>query len=152
MKKFRFKFSNLVWILLSVVLAVCLTSFALNVYNLTQYISYAFFKFFPYILYIIVSLFLVIVVLGIMLFSGYSLKNDCFYVRFGIFSSKTKVCEILAITHFTKSDKLVIYYKSNAFSVIVISKEKYDDFVLSLRELNKNIFFNKQIDGEDVAK
>ena len=152
MKKFRFKFTNFIWIMLSVILAVFLTSFILNVFNLIQYVSYAFFKFFPYVIYIIVSLFLIIVVISVMLSSGYILKNDCLYVRFGIFRSKTKACEILAITHFTKSDKLVIYYKKSAYSVIVIDKEKYDEFVLSLREMNKNILFNKQIDGEDLPE
>ena len=150
MKKFKFKFSGFMWVLLSVVLAVCLFSFALNVYNLTQYYSYDFFKFFPYILYALISLFLIIVVLGIMFFSRYSLKNGCLYVNFGIFVSKTKASEIMCITHFKKSDKLVVYFKHQAFSVIVISKEKYDEFVLSLRELNKEILFNKQIDGEDL--
>ena len=150
MKKFKFKFSIFIWVMLSVVLAVCICSLAINVYNLTQYLSYSLFKFLPFILYSLITLFLIIVVLSIMLFSGYSLKNDNFYVRFGIFCSKTKLDEIVAITHFKKSDKLVVYFKHQAFSVIVIAKEKYDDFVMSLRQLNKNILFNKQIDGEDL--
>ena len=46
----------------------------------------------------------------------------------------------------------MVYFKHQAFSVIVIAKEKYDDFVLSLRELNQAILFSKQIDGEDLAE
>ncbi len=150
MNKFKFKLSGFVLALLSVVLAVCLFSLYINIYNFTQYFSYSLFKFLPFILYIIISLFLIVVVLSIMLFSGYSLKNGCLYVRFGIFVSKTSIDEIVAITHFKKSDKLVVYYKHQAFSVIVIAKDRYDDFVLRLRELNKNILFSRQIDGEDT--
>ena len=86
-----------------------------------------------------------------MLFSSYSLKKGNLYVRFGFFVSKTKVSDVIGITHFKKSDKLVIYFKDQTFSVVVIAKEKYDDFVLILRELNKSIFFSSQIDGEDLA-
>lgn len=151
MKKFKFKFSGFVFFLLSVVLIVCFVSLALNVYNLIHYIKTPLFKVLPYILYIVITLFLIAVVLGIMLFSSYSLKKGNLYVRFGFFVSKTKVSDVIGITHFKKSDKLVIYFKDQTFSVVVIAKEKYDDFVLSLRELNKSIFFSSQIDGEDLA-
>ena len=151
MKKFKFKFSGFVFFLLSVVLIVCFISLALNVYNLIHYIKTPLFKVLPYILYIVITLFLIAVVLGIMLFSSYSLKKGNLYVRFGFFVSKTKVSDVIGITHFKKSDKLVIYFKDQTFSVVVIAKEKYDDFVLILRELNKSIFFSSQIDGEDLA-
>ena len=151
MKKFKFKFSGFVFFLLSAVLVVCFISLALNLFNLVQYAKNPLFKFLPYIIYIIITLFLIAVVLGIMFFSGYSIKKDTLFVRFGFFVSKTKVKDIIAITHFKISDKLVVYYKEQAFSVVVIAKEKYDDFVLSLRNANKNIFFSSQIDGEDVA-
>lgn len=151
MKKFKFKFSTFVWVLLSVVLTVCLAGLALNVYNLTEYTFNHAFKFVSFALYTAITLFLTALVLSVMLFSNYVLKNDCLYVRFGFFRSKTKASDIVGITHFKKSDKLVVYFKHQAFSVIVISRDKYDEFVLSLRELNKSITFNNQIDGEDVA-
>ena len=152
MKKFKFKFPPLVWVLLWVILIVCASGFALNVYNLVQFIGYKFFKILPFAIYVIITAFLIFVVLSVMFFSNYSLKKGCLYISFGIFISKTKIDEIVSITHFKKSDKLVVYFKHQAFSVIVISKEKYDDFVLSLREFNKAILFNKQIDGEDEAE
>ena len=152
MKKFKFKFPPLVWVLLWIILIVCAVGLALNIYNLTQYVGYKFFKVLPFILYALITLFLIFVVISIMLFSNYSIKKGCLYVCFGIFSSKTKIDEIVSITHFRKSDKLVVYFKHQAFSVIVIAKEKYDDFVISLRELNKAILFSKQSDGENVAQ
>jgi hypothetical protein len=152
MKKFKFKFPPLVWVLLMTILIVCAVGLALNIYNLTQYLGYKFFKILPFVIYTIITGFLIFVVLSVMLFSNYTLKKGYLYVSFGIFVSKTKIDEIVSITHFKKSDKLVVYFKHQAFSVIVIAREKYDDFVLSLRKLNSAILFSKQFDGEDIAE
>ena len=52
--------------------------------------------------------------------------------------------------HFKKSDKLVIYFKDDSFTVIVISPEDYSDFVVALREVNPQIYYGVKIDGEDT--
>ena len=149
MKKFKFRFPPLVWVLLLVGLTICALALALNVYNLTQYIHYDLFKYLPFIIYSVIALFLLFVVFSIMFFSEYSIKNGYLYVRYGIFYSKTKLDEIVQLAHFKKSDKLVVYFKGQTFSVIVIAKEQYDAFVESLKEINKQIFFTHQLDDEN---
>ena len=48
------------------------------------------------------------------------------------FIDKTDVKDIVQITHFLKSDKLVIYFKDAKFSAIIISTVLYGDFTRTL--------------------
>ena len=149
MKKFKFRFPPFVWVLLLAGFIVCVLALCINVYNLTQYIHYDLFKFLPFIIYSAIALFLIFVVFSILFFSEYSFKNGYLYVHFGIFYSKTKLDKVVGVTHFKKSDKLVVFFNDQTFSVIVIAKEQYDAFVENLKELNKQIFFTHQLDDEN---
>ena len=60
--------------------------------------------------------------------------------------------DVTEITHFKKSDKLVLYYKPDKYVVIVIDPLCYDDFVKTVRQINPMIIFDSQIDGEELPK
>ncbi|MBQ3219956.1 MAG: hypothetical protein IJB32_05130 [Clostridia bacterium] len=150
MKKFRFKYSNTVWILLAVVLALSIAGLIWNVFNLTEYLWAGAFKITVYALIIALTAFLVVFVISIMVYGQYEIKNACLYTYFGFVKSKEEISNIIQITHFKKSDKLVVYFSDEKYTVIVISNTEYERFILALREVNPKIIYNTQIDGEDT--
>ena len=87
-----------------------------------------------------------------MLGSKYVVKDGFVYVWFGLFLSKTDVKDISCFVHFKKSNKLVVYFNDNKYAVIMLSPDKYDDFVLAVREFNQQIAFRTEIDGEETPR
>ena len=152
MKKFRFEYSKLVWILLSLVLVLVAIGITWNIFNLIQYSFLGTFKIVSYTAIVVLLFALFIIVLSVMLGSKYVVKDNFVHVWIGVFKSKTNVKDISCFVLFKKSNKLVVYYKDNKYSVILLSPDKYDDFVLAVREQNHEIAFRTEIDGEETPQ
>lgn len=151
MKKFTFKYTATVWALLTIVLVLSLIGLIWNVFNFISFIDAGAFKITIYLLISVLTAILLVIVLSVMIYGRYVIKDGNLYSYFGIIKSKTPISDVVEITHFKKSDKLVVYFKDAKYTVIVIAPELYDQFVLSLREHNKSIIFDAKIDGEDLA-
>ncbi len=152
MKKFRFEYSKLIWILLLVVFALVSAGITWNIFNLIEYSFAGTFKIVSYALIVALLSLLLIIVISIMLCSKYVVKDGFVHVWFGIFKSKTNVKDISCFVLFKKSNKLVVYFKDDKYAVILLSPDKYDDFVLSVREFNHEIAFRTEIDGEETPR
>ena len=150
MKKYKFCYSLTVWLLLALVTVLSMIGLAWNIFNLVVTIKTGGFKVLSYSIIIVLTAFLLIFALSVALYGKYVIKSGFVYSYFGFVRSKFAISEVTEITHFKKSDKLVLYFKDNSYTVIVISPEFYNDFVLSLREQNKAIIFSAKIDGEDT--
>ena len=155
MKSFKFKYANSVWMLLVLVLILALVGLSWNVFNLLEYCMIGFtrvgaFKIVVYALLVLMLIVLTVLVVSVMLYGRYTLKGEYLYTVFGFIKSKVSVSEITGITHFKKSDKLVAYFKDEKYSVIVISPDRYDEFVLAIRAVNSACTFDVRIDGEDT--
>ena len=160
MKNFRFKYNTTVWILLCVVLALSIAGLIWNVFNLTEYVWAGAFKITIYALIIAITAFLTVFVISVMLFGRYQIKDGYLYTRFGFVSSKEKIEDVVQITHFKKSDKLVLYFKDEKYTVIVIAKEEYEKFYgiltnaprIELKEFEKDAkFFESCLPVEVLA-
>ena len=151
MKKFRFKYSATVWVLLAVVVILSTAGMVWNIFNLKEYLWAGAFKVTVYALIVLITAFLSLFALSVMAYGYYVIKKDCLYTQFGFVGSKVKISEITEITHFKKSNKLVAYFKDEKYSVIVIEEQNYDEFIKTLREINKEIKYSVKIDGEDTA-
>lgn len=152
MKKFKFQYSPIVWVLLSIILIFCLGGLLWNVFNLAEYFWAGTAKIISYSLLILACLFLVVFVLSVMFYGNYVIKKECLYTCFGLIHTKVDIKDVVQIIHFKKSNKLVVYFSDQKYSVIVISPAKYDEFVLELRQQNPLIVFDAEIDGEDLPK
>ena len=150
MNSFRFKYSATVWALLVVVLALLTAGIAWNIFNLTQYVNAGAFKIAVYVAIIILTTFLAVFVISLMAFSAYRIKDGYIYTCFGFVVSKEKIDSVVQITHFKKSDKLVMYFSDEKYTVIVISPINYEKFILTLRKENPKIMYDTEIDGEDT--
>ncbi len=152
MKKFRFKYAPSVWILLIMVLLLSTGGLVWNIFNFIEYYSLNnIFKLISYALIIIISLFLTIFVLSVIFYGNYVVKGEYIYTCFGFFRAKYKIHDVVCISLFKKSSKLVAYFKDQTYTVIVIDQSFYDDFVLSIRKINPQIIYDTKIDGEDIA-
>ena len=149
MKKFRFYYSTTVWVLLSLVILLLTGGLGYNIYNFLSYIEHGVYKAVIYFLIVIVNGFLLAFAVSVAVYGKYVIKDKKLYSYFGFIRSTVSTDDIVQITHFKKSDKLVIYYKDAKYSVIIISPDKYEGFILALREENRNIIYDSHIDGEE---
>ncbi len=152
MKKFRFKYPVTVWVLLAVVLALSIAGLVWNAYNFISFLHGDLIKTITYSIIILLNAFLVALAVSVAVYGRYVVKNGKLYAYFGFIRTRYEIDDIVEITHFKKSDKLVAYFKDAKFTVIVIDVSEYDDFVLSVREINKLIIFDKKIDGENTPE
>ena len=150
MKKFTFKYPTIAWVLLAIVLALAVSGIVWNLFNIVQYWGDNTVKLTGYFIIIALALALIIFATSIMLYGNYTIKGGKLYCNLGFVRTAVDLEDVIAITHFKKSDKLVVYFNDEKYMVIVTSPENDDAFVLAMREVNPKIYFNTAIDGEDT--
>ena len=144
MKKFKFKFSPLVWTLLFLVLALSIAGLGFNVFNLINYIPRGAGKIVVYAVMIVLIIFLMVIDLSIIILGAFVIDDEFLTARFGIIKTRLKVKDITSIILNKKTNKLVAYTKDDKYLVVVINESEYDDFVLYLRKKNKSILYDVQ--------
>lgn len=150
MKKFRFNYSALIWTLIALVVLLSAGGLCFNVINVISYWGQSSFKTIVYVLIVILNAALTALALSVMLMSKYVIKDGKLHSYFGFIRTQVKIDDIVQITHFKKSDKLVIYYKDAKYTVILLSPKLYESFILSLREENRKILYDARTDGENT--
>ena len=143
MKKFKYPFPRLTFILIIAGLAVCLAGFIVNLYVcITQGTSWAVNPFLPLILYIL--MFFVSVVAGALLTSVlcssyYAVDKKSIRTAFGFIRSNYDVNQIDVIVLDRETNKLLVYFKDESYIVIVIKPAQYTDFVQAVLDVNPAI-------------
>lgn len=150
MKKFRFKYSPVIWILLALVIALLIGGIIWNAFNLVQYLWAGTFKIVIYSLIIALTAFLLLFALSMLFYGRYVVKSGFIFTYFGLIKSKVEIKNVVQVTHFKKSDKLVVYFSDQKFTVIVIDPKYYDDFVHAVREFNREIIFHSQTEEPNL--
>ena len=150
MKKFSFKYPAIAWVLLILVMLLSLGGAAWNVFNVIEFWGGNVVKLVGYFVVIALALSLTLVALSIMVYGNYTVKDNRLICNMGFLRTAYNIEEITQIIHFKKSDKLVVYFINNKYTVIVISPEEYEKFILVVREINPKIIYNTAIDGEDT--
>ena len=150
--RYRFRFHPSIWVLLSFAILLSLAGVGWNIYNVIVYASFDAGRVVPYIIVLIVAAFFSVLSVSMAIFSGYVVKNKFIYFRFGVIGSKIAVSDVSQFTHFKKSDKLVVYFKSGRYSVIVISPINYDAFVSAVRAYDRNIIYMDGNEDDDEIK
>ena len=139
--KFRFRYSPLIWVLLVIVTLMLAFGTAKNFYDFLQN------RFVDgmragFSLAIAAACFVLLcITLSVAIFGKYVVADGILTVRLGILSVKTDISEIAQVSHFRKQDKLVVYFKNEKYSVIVIKPEEYSDFFDALKAQNPLISF-----------
>ena len=150
MKTFKFKYSITVWILLSLVLCLSIGGLAWNVWGAIEYLGLDTTKMISSFLTSALCLLLAVVCASVMLFGKYVVGQGAFVCCFGLIKSKYDIKDITAIILFKKSNRLVMYFGQKKYSVVLIDDSCYQDFVLAVREQNKEVVYDVKIEGEDT--
>ena len=150
MKKFYFRFTPLVWVLLTLVLIFSVGGLIFNTLTLIRSFTHQTSRIVLNSFLTAFNLFLVAFTISVIVYSRYVIKDGCVFIRFGFIRSKIKIEDVVRFSHFKKSNKLVMYFKSAEYTVIIISPEEYESFILAVRDINQRIIYDVQIDGEET--
>ena len=147
---FKIKYSAVIWALVVAVAVISLLGFMWNVYNLVYFINAKPLKIITYSLLVLATGALFAIVIGVIFFGKYTIKDGVLCMKLGFFKLKTPVNEIVEITLFKKSNKLVTYFSDSKYAVVLISPADYENFILALRSQNQQIVYSTRFDGEDT--
>ncbi len=152
-QSFKFKYTVIVWVLLVIVIALSLAGLIWNIVALIYNSNVSDnVKATTNVIMIIITLALNVFVTSLIFNSKYTVTKDYLIQNFGLIKTKISLKQIIEITHFKKSNKLVIYFSDEKYTVAVISPESYNNFVMCLREFAPEIIYDVQIDGEDTPE
>lgn len=152
MKKYPFRYAGAILVLLIIVVLLSVGGLVFNVFSLITFIRADTGKAFSYSVMVAVNLALTVFSVALLFNGKYVFKNGYLRCVFGLIPVRIKVAQITEIAHFKKSDKLVIYYGEDKYGVIVISPDRYDEFIEELRGINPSVRYESRIDGEDTPE
>lgn len=145
MRTFRFRFSKLIILLQIAAMVLAAAAIAYTVYRM---ITLGFGDASLIIQYVLLLLFGVgaIVIFSAMLIrSVYIVGKNEIILRFGLIKSVYKIKEIESIRLFSKTNKLVLYFKNEKYTVISVKPEWYNDFIREVLSHNLNIRYDVSI-------
>ena len=149
MRTFRFRFSKLIILLQIAAMMLAAAAIAYTVYRM---ITLGFGDASLIIQYVLLLLFGVgaIVIFSAMLIrSVYIVGKNEIILRFGLIKSVYKIKEIESIRLFSKTNKLVLYFKNEKYTVISVKPEWYNDFIREVLSHNLNIRYDVSITDKD---
>ena len=149
MRTFRFRFSKLIILLQIAAMVLAAAAIAYTVYRM---ITLGFGDASLIIQYVLLLLFGVgaIVIFSAMLIrSVYIVGKHEIILRFGLIISVYKIKEIESIRLFSKTNKLVLYFKNEKYTVISVKPEWYNDFIREVLSHNLNIRYDVSITDKD---
>lgn len=145
-KKFKFKYSKTVWVLLVVAMILTAIGAVWNIYNAVTLKSVGSFKKISYIIVAVICFAIFVTCLSMAVYGRYVVKDKYVYCRFGYVFTKYEIKDIVEIKLFSKTQKLVVYFKDLTFTVIVIDKSKYDEFISAVKEHGGRIEYSSKQD------
>lgn len=149
MRTFRFKFSKTI-ILLQI--AAMILAAAAIVYTAYRMATVGFGSASLIIQYVVLLLFgvLALVIFSAMLIrSVYVVGKKEIVLRFGLIKTVYKIKDIESIRLFSKTNKLVLYFKNEKYTVISVKPEWFNDFIREVLSHNLNIRYDVSITDKD---
>jgi len=149
MKDYKFKFTKIMITLMIIALLLSIFGFAVNIYKMINFSDALAFDYITVILMLFVTVLLAFIIISVMLSSKYILSKEKLVIKFGIIKSEILLKNIAQIVLFKKTNKLVIYFDKEKYSVIVVKKDWYDDFISTLIKYNPEISYDSKSDDEE---
>lgn len=149
MRTFRFRFSKTI-ILLQI--AAMILAAAAIVYTAYRMATVGFGSASLIIQYVVLLLFgvLALIIFSAMLIrSVYVVGKKEIVLRFGLIKTVYKIKDIESIRLFSKTNKLVLYFKNEKYTVISVKPEWFNDFIREVLSHNLNIRYDVSITDKD---
>ena len=147
-KRYRYRFSPVIFGALLLGLALCIAGFALTTWFFANFLSGGnlsnVYEWLQYTLLYVASVGIGLFIVAVLLRSEYVLTDSALIVRLGFLRSRTPLEDIVSIHLFRGANKLVVYFDGirNNYLVIVIKESLYNDFVHELTTRNEKIGFS----------
>lgn len=149
MRKFVFKYTFTIWLLLILVSAIFAAATAVNLYDAIVFFTENRTKSVFALIVALISAVLLVSIVSAIVYGRYVVKGKYLYFHFGLFFTKTEIGNIFQITEFKAQQKLVMYYNNEKYSVILIDEKYYNDFYEALRKVNSAIIYTVQSADEN---
>ncbi len=139
MKKYAYKFSTLVKILmfLAVILALC--GIAVDIIWIIQDGFYSPYVGMRYILLFIIATLIIVIIVSMWKFSGYKITKTELICSFGILVSKFSLADMTRITVNKQKKQLTLTFKDESFTNIWVKNEWFEDFLHEILSVNDEI-------------
>ncbi len=147
-KRYRYRFSPVIFGALLLGLALCLGGFGLTTWFFADFLSGGnlsnVFEWLQYGLLYLASVGIGLFIVAVLLRSEYVLTDRTLIVRLGFLRSRTPLENIVSVHLFRGANKLVVYFDSirTNYLVIVIKESLYNDFIHELTARNEKIGFS----------
>lgn len=149
-KKFEYKITPLLWALFALGLLAAGACIYLNVTRFLALLKAedaGTYNYLGSLLSALIGVVAFVFLIPAIFASAYVITDTHLISKWGLVKNKYDVKEITRITHFRVSDKLVIFFKDESYTTINIDKAKFEEFIDSLKQANKDIFY--QLNTED---
>ena len=146
-KTYQFKFTPLMIAVISVGILLCAACFALTTWQFLGFLSgdiTSAYEWMMYVLLYFTSVFLAILLSGLLIRSRYIVTDKLLITQFGIVKSKYPIRKIRSVCLLNGSKKLNLYFDDfkTKYMTIVVKEDWYDEFVQTLISRNESIEFD----------
>ena len=155
MKTYKFRLSKLVLALLIAALVASFGGIGFTAYRIYRLGFSTVLLGIQHVVILIACVLLIVILVSILIRSCYKITDKEVLLWFGIIKSAYKIADIESVHLFTKTNKLVLYFKNERYTVIVVKPEWYNDFIKELLSKNSKIRYDvSTTDGteDDVTK
>ena len=137
MKSYKFRFSKLVLVLIGLAIAAALAAVALVIQHVAV---------------LIVAALAIVIFVSLLIRSVYKITDTQIILWFGIVKQTFKIADIESVHLFTKTNKLVIYFKDDKYTVIVVKPEWYNEFTKEILARNDKIRYDVSTTDKDETE
>ena len=152
MKSYQFRFSRLVLVLIGLAIAAALAAVAYTVYRIYLYGFSSPLLVIQHVAVLIVAALAIVIFVSLLIRSVYKITDTQIILWFGIVKQTFKIADIESVHLFTKTNKLVIYFKDDKYTVIVVKPEWYNEFTKEILARNDKIRYDVSTTDKDETE
>ena len=149
MKTYRFKLSVAATVGCVAGILLGLAGIGVTAYRIYKYGFSSAQLIIQHVVVLLVSALAIALFAAILIRSVYKLTDKTLVLWFGFIKSEYKIADIEAVHLFTKTNKLVLYFKDEKYTVIVVKPEWYRELTQEIIARNKNIRYDVSTDDKD---
>ena len=101
---------------------------------------------------LIVAALAIVIFVSLLIRSVYKITDTQIILWFGIVKQTFKIADIESVHLFTKTNKLVIYFKDDKYTVIVVKPEWYNEFTKEILARNDKIRYDVSTTDKDETE
>ena len=152
MKSYKFRFSKVVLVLIGLAIAAALAAVAYTVYRIYLYGFSSPLLVIQHVAVLIVAALAIVIFVSLLIRSVYKITDTQIILWFGIVKQTFKIADIESVHLFTKTNKLVIYFKDDKYTVIVVKPEWYNEFTKEILARNDKIRYDVSTTDKDETE